>query len=500
LLNVKHRIYGVAYNIDNVPSEDIISTSTIKNELLKLGHPMNHMYTHKKHLKHKKLFAKMLCILLVCGGLSSAQHAYPGQSWEKIRRPEDFGYSLEKLEAVKEFANNKLKTAAVVIVIDGKILFEWGEIEKEFSVHSARKSFMSTLYGNYVKNSTIDLSKTMKALGIDDIPPLTEQEKTANVRQCLKARSGIYHDAAAESWSMRLLKPERDTYRPGEYWCYNNWDFNVLCTIFEQETGRRFYEALVSDIAKPIQMEDFDYDDERLEYEDVSVHPAYHFIMSARDMARFGLLMLRNGYWKGEQVIPEEWVEQITSYHSNASLYGTDGYGYMWWVVKEDNKFPHFPFVKLKDGAYSARGAYGQYLIVLPEYDMVVVHRVNSFEEGNLVSDNAMGLLLKMILDAGPHRSAALPAVSVKTLDKYVGEYEIRPSVSVTISREGNSLYVLYLLRSEQIREELIAETENEFYALNGTIKIKFVENNAGIVDQVIVYQVNRELPAKRIN
>ena len=152
---------------------------------------MNHMYTHKKHLKHSKLVAKILYILLVCGVLSSAQHTYPGQSWEKIRRSEDFGYSLERLEAVKEFANNKLKTAAVVIVIDGKILFEWGEIEKEFSVHSARKSFMSTLYGNYVNNNPIDLSKTMKALGIDDIPPLTEQEKTATVRQCLQARSGV---------------------------------------------------------------------------------------------------------------------------------------------------------------------------------------------------------------------------------------------------------------------------------------------------------------------
>lgn len=461
---------------------------------------MNHNYSLKAYLKYLGLTAKILYVLFISAGLLSAQHTYPGQIWEKIKKPDDVGYSLEKLEAVKEFADKKLKTSAVVVVIDGKILFEWGEIEKEFKVHSVRKSFMSVLYGNYVKSNIIDLSKTMKDLGIDDIPPLNEQEKTATVRQCLQARSGIYHDAAAEPQSMRLLKPERNTYRPGEYWCYNNWDFNVLCTIFEQKTGKKFFEALVNDIAKPIQMEDFDYDDGELVYEDVSIHPAYHFRMSARDMARFGLLMLRNGYWKGKQVIPEEWVEQITSYHSDASLYGTDGYGYMWWVVKEGNKFPHFPFVQLKDGTYSARGAYGQYIIVIPEYDMVIVHRVNSFEEGNLVSFNGMGLLAKMILDAGPYRSTPLPTIGGKTLDKYVGEYEVRPNVSITISREGKSLYVQYVLRTEYIKEELIAETENEFYALNGTIKIKFVKNDEGIVDQLIVYQVNRELPAKRIN
>ncbi len=454
----------------------------------------------KTNLKHIRLTIKILCVLFISAGLLSAQHTYPEQTWEKIMTPEDVGYSLKELEAVKEFADKKLKTAAVVIVIDGKILFEWGEIEKEFKVHSIRKSFMSALYGIYVKSNVIDLSETMEDLGIDDIPPLNEQEKTATVRHCLQARSGIYHDAAAEAQSMRLLKPERNTYKPGEYWCYNNWDFNVLYTVFEQKTGKKFFEALVNDVAIPIQMEDFNYDDGKLEYEDVSVHPAYHFRMSARDMARFGLLMLRKGYWKGKQVIPKAWVEQITRYHSDASLYGTDGYGYMWWVVKEGNKFPHFPFVRLKDGSYSARGAYGQYIIVIPEYDMVIVHRVDSFEEGNLVSDNGMGLLVKKILDAGPYRSTPLPVISDKTLDKYVGEYEVRPDVSITISREGKSLYAQYVLRTENIKEELIAETENEFYALSGTIKIEFVKNDENIVDQLIVYQVNRELPAKRIN
>ncbi len=461
---------------------------------------MNYSHSPKAYPTYSGLTAMVLCVLFISAGSLTAQLTYPGQIWEKIKKPEDVGYSLEKLEAIKEFADKKLKTAAVVIVINGKILYEWGEIEKEFKVHSVRKSFISALYGNYVKRNIIDLSKTMKDLEIDDIPPLNEQEKMATVGQCLQARSGIYHDAAAETQSMRLLKPERNTYKPGEYWCYNNWDFNVLCTIFEQKTGKRFYEALVNDIAKPIQMEDFDYDDGELMYEDVSIHPAYHFVMSARDMARFGLLMLRSGYWNGKQVIPEEWVEQITSYHSDASLYGTDGYGYMWWVVKEGNKFPHFPFVRLKDGTYSARGAYGQHLIVIPEHDMVIVHRVNSFEEGNLVSYNGMGLLLKMILDAGPYRSTPLPTIGEKILEKYVGEYEVRPNLSITISREGKNLYAQYLLRAEYIKEELIAETENEFYALNGTIKIKFVKNNEGIVDELIVYQVNRELSAKRID
>ena len=147
---------------------------------------MNHNYSLRSYLKYLGLTVKILCVLFVSAGLLSAQHTYPGQIWEKIKKPEDVGYSLEKLEEVKEFADKKLKTAAVVIVIDGKILFEWGEIEKKFKVHSVRKSFMSALYGNYVKSNIIDLSKTMEDLGIDDITPLSEQEKMATVRQFIE--------------------------------------------------------------------------------------------------------------------------------------------------------------------------------------------------------------------------------------------------------------------------------------------------------------------------
>ena len=116
-------------------------------------------------------------------------------------------------------------------------------------------------------------------------------------------------------------------------------------------------------------------------------------------MARFGLLMLRKGNWNGKQVIPEDWVEESTDYYSDAALYGSDGYGYMWWVAKDNNNYPHLPNVKLEEGTYSARGAGGHYILIIPDHDMVIVHRVNTFERNN-VSSYQMGTLVKMILDA----------------------------------------------------------------------------------------------------
>ena len=346
--------------------------------------------------RYKLLLSFVLIILLSISVF--AQERFPGKSWNFIERPEDLGYSTEKLEAAKKYTED-IKTAAVVIVVDGAILYEWGEVERKFMTQSTRKSFLSALYGNYVNNGIIDLDKTMADLGIDDEPPLSEEEKKATVRDCLKARSGIYHTALYESAGMKRLKPKRHTQRAGTHWYYNNWDFNVLCTIFEKFSGKKFYNALEEEIAEPIGMEHFEAEDGRYVTGKESIHAAYPFIITARDMARFGLLMLRKGNWNGSQIIPADWVEESTDYYSDATLYGTDGYGYMWWVVKHNTKFPHLPNVVLKEGTYSARGAGGHYILVIPDYDMIIVHRVNTFER-NFVSGSQMGKLVKMILDA----------------------------------------------------------------------------------------------------
>ncbi len=329
---------------------------------------------------------------------SGAENHFPGKSWEVVKKPEDLGYSSEKLAAAKAYADT-IQTAAVMVIVGGRVLTQWGHVSEKYLTHSVRKSFLSGLYGKYVHDGTIDLDRNMASLGIDDDPPLTPQEKGATIRDCLKARSGVYHTAEAESEAMHNLKPERGRFRPGTFWIYNNWDFNVLGTIFEKLTGKKIFQAMNEDIAEAIGMEDFVPEDSRSFRTDRSLHEAYMFVISARDCARYGHLFLREGLWGNKQVIPADWVRESTTYFSDASIYGGDGYGYMWWVAKDHNRHPHFPQVKLKEGTYSARGAGGQFIVVIPDRDMVVVHRVNTFE-GHNVSGLQFGRLLHLILEA----------------------------------------------------------------------------------------------------
>ena len=261
-----------------------------------------------------------------------------------------------------------------------------------------RKSFLSALYGAPVRSGAIRLDATMAELGIDDVPPLSAAEKKATVRDCLKARSGVYHPAWYETAGMKALKPPRFSERAGTHWYYNNWDFNVAGTIFEHATGRKIFEAIQEDIAGPIGMEDYSPADGKYERGEDSIHPAYPFRVTARDLARFGLLMLHRGQWNGRRVIDADWVDESTRYHSDAALYSSDGYGYMWWVARNFNKFPHLPGVELPEGTYSARGAGGHFVLILPAYHMVIVHRVDTDISGRSVSNEAMSCLLMAFL------------------------------------------------------------------------------------------------------
>jgi len=323
---------------------------------------------------------------------------YPGERWQIANEPYEMGFDMKKLENAKEYSDS-ISTAAVVIVKSGIIVYEWGEVDKKYMTHSIRKSFLSALYGNYVRKGIINLDKTVYELGLDDEPPLSEIERKATLRDCLKARSGIYHHALYESERMKNLKPDRHSQIPGTHWYYNNWDFNASGTAFEKLTGKKIFTAIEEEIAVPIGMEHFSSDDGWYVTGDESIHPAYPFIITAHDMARFGLLMLMKGNWNGKQLIPADWVEESTRYHSDACLYGSDGYGYMWWVAHEHNKYSHLPGVDLPEGTYSARGAGGHYIMIIPAYNLVVVHRVDTFED-NSVSSAEFGRLLKLILDA----------------------------------------------------------------------------------------------------
>lgn len=307
-------------------------------------------------------------------------------------------WAQEKLDVAEQFSGT-LNEAGVVVLYKGKILRAWGDVERKNPLHSVRKSFMSAMYGPLVEQGVIDTTVTIQELKIDDIEPLSFEEKKATVRMLLQARSGIYHPAAFETKGMADSRPKRHSYAPGTHWYYNNWDFNVIGEIFKQKTGEDIFEAFKNMIADPIGMDDFDPEsDGRYAYDrDKSKYPGYPFKMSTKNGARFGLLMLRNGQWQGKQVIPKSWVKESTKLHSKGNAGG--GYGLMWRVAS-DNVSPLGGIgVNLPKDIYTARGYKGHVITVIPSEDIVFVYN-NDDSNGGRTSYKDIGRLLEKILDA----------------------------------------------------------------------------------------------------
>lgn len=334
-------------------------------------------------------------VFLAAAFVTLAQEHFPGVAWERVSDPAQVGWSQEKLQIARDYSKT-ISTEAVTIVLNGRVLDEWGATTNRFNVHSIRKSFVSALYGIHVHEGRIDLTATMGGLGIEDNEPaLTPIEKTATVKQLLQARSGVYHPALYETAAMKAKRPLRGSHEPGTFWYYNNWDFNVLGTILEQQAHTKIFADFKQRIADPIGMQDFRVEDGKYVTGADSIHPAYPFRMTARDMARFGLLYLRQGRWKDRQVVAADWVKESTMSYSDAGSSG--GYGYLWWIAANGK---HLPGVELADGSYSARGAGGHYILVIPPMDLVIVHRVNTDIPARSVSSTEFGKLVRLILDA----------------------------------------------------------------------------------------------------
>jgi len=308
--------------------------------------------------------------------------------------PESVGYSSALLDDAKQFAEQS-GYSAVMALYDGKVFFSWGNISYNYKCHSIRKPFLSALIGIYRQQGNIDLDAALWQLDIDDIPPsLTTEEKQATVRHLLQSRSGVYHKAAAETQEMKETRPPRGSHPPGTFFYYNNWDFNALGTIFEQETGTTIFEEFKRRIADPIGMEDFSVSNCYYQYEDsLSLHPAYSFRMSARDMARFGVLFQNNGNWKGNQIVPTDWItESTTSYSVLDSTMGV-GYGYMWYTIPDGSGFAQI----LGAAGFYHTGVGVHIVIILPELKLVLVERYDTDEAWTDPGDAGMELGLMII-------------------------------------------------------------------------------------------------------
>jgi tetratricopeptide (TPR) repeat protein len=320
------------------------------------------------------------CTTILILGCSSNRAQFKGVPFEKHTTLNGTGFSQQGLDSLTGYLKNNFETTGMLVLQNGKILYEYGDIEEVSYIASCRKSVLSILYGKYVENGTIDLDQTIGEIGIEENEGLLEIEKTATVDHIINSRSGVFYKPANSGYDENnILK--RGSVKPGEYFVYNNWDFNVAGSILEKKSGNNIYKEIEEQLAIPLGFEDWNIKNQKKKYKKgKSKHPAYHIYISTRDMAKIGQLMLNKGKWNGKQIISEKWIEKITRTVTPTKTvnerYGKDesspfqfSYGYMWWLIDNFKHHPDF------EGAYTASGWGGQYITVIPKRKIVIAHK-----------------------------------------------------------------------------------------------------------------------------
>ncbi len=315
----------------------------------------------------------------------SSQKIYPKKYWLKIENPEDLGWSLDKLNLAHQYSK-KIGATSVVVIYRGVIIVDWGDINRKFKLYSIRKSLINALYGIAIYKKMINLTTTLDQLNINDKDSLSQGEKQATIEDLLCSKSGVFHPAAYETDSMKKNRPQRNTHAAGAFYFYNNWDFNVLLTIYEKQTKTTVKRSFYDEIAKPLQMQSFKPNDMRYFYQrKYSLHPAYLFKMTPLDLARFGLLYLRNGQWGDKQIISENWIKKSSTPCEIFNEKKRTSYGFLWNIKKD---------------YYYAAGNGGQRLVIYPNKGVIIIELVYRGKDHHRVKSKKFWHLADMILSA----------------------------------------------------------------------------------------------------
>lgn len=302
---------------------------------------------------------------------------WPGAEWRRSS-PEDQGMDSEYLLKMIDFIqNNQKETHGLLIIRNGYLINEtyFYPYQKDLKhvINSCAKSITSALVGiaigeGYLKSVDEKVLPYFSDLKVDRV---NAGKRALTVKHLLTMTTGFdwnedgSYGSDRDTWTQMWRSPNQIQYildrpmqgEPGKDFYYCTGASHLLSGILQKATGKSTLQ----------------YGQEKL-FESMGIRDVYWptdlngvnvggggIYMTPSDMARFGYLYLKRGKWNGRQLIPEQWIDVSTKKQINTphGLAGRYGYAYQWWI----NRF----------GGYSARGYGGQYIFVLPEYEMVIV-------------------------------------------------------------------------------------------------------------------------------
>jgi CubicO group peptidase (beta-lactamase class C family) len=300
------------------------------------------------------------------------------------------GVDQKVLNAAAEWAFDRARygtaeqvTLSLIVVHQGQIILEryapGVDMNTRTRTWSTAKSIAVTLIGILADEGKLSLDDP---LDIDWLPEATEAEtdprKEITLRDLLQMSSGLYPvdngleyatGSGMSYWagasSVKGATRRALIREPGTHWDYENYDTLLAVLAMKQAIGDRDTYLAYPRTAL--------FDKIGMRNTVPGVDRFGDFILSsqvytnARDLARFGLLYLNNGVWNGERLLSPEWIEFIRTPAPSTRNRG-NFYGAQWWLVPDDRN-------DVPPDIYSTAGNRGQFVLVVPSHDLVIVRR-----------------------------------------------------------------------------------------------------------------------------
>jgi CubicO group peptidase (beta-lactamase class C family) len=293
--------------------------------------------------------------------------------------PEAEGVSSEAIiKFIEGYSSEKHELHSYMLIRHGKVISEaWWKpfaADKKHSMYSVSKSWTSTAIGFAVAEKRLSVQDKVLSF-FPEHADLKDKPFLADLRvQDLLTMSAGHEKEPLRSvivfspdWVRGFLNYPI-AHKPGTKFLYNTLATYMLSAIIQKVTGMTTLDYLKPRLLDPLHISGIDWESDQ---KGINVG-GWGIRVKTEDMAKLGLLYLNKGKFEGKQILPAAWVEEATRKHIDQEPDASadkkangqyadwlQGYGYQFW--------------RSRNGAFRGDGAYGQYILMMPAQDAVLI-------------------------------------------------------------------------------------------------------------------------------
>ncbi|NOQ26480.1 MAG: serine hydrolase [Bacteroidales bacterium] len=270
-----------------------------------------------------------------------------------------------------------------------------------YHVRSVTKSVVSALIGIAIDEGFIESTDQSLNMFIDPLGYTLDEDKlNITIEDLLTMSSGFQWNEFTDvgEYNNWLTANDQIEYvirrtlvnTPGEVFSYNSATAHLLSVILTEATEMSTHDFAFEYLFEPLGLSDEDFS--WGQFDQGYFNGGADLMLKPGDMIKIGELYLNNGLYNGNQIIPSQWVQESTNIHISTNLDEFEpDYGYLWWINND-----------MTYDVFFANGYGGQFIVVVPELELVVVATSEWRLLGNTAGQqwyNVMSLIMNEVLD-----------------------------------------------------------------------------------------------------